>query len=132
MPLSFSVQPVAVIPEYLVYPAVPHEAPHHAPLSSQIIPHKQPPPKNGQKKSTCCQTLFICCNIINFFSRLKFASANSKLFCIFHDSANTGNIFFQPAGHEVFFWNLKRWFYPKFICWQVPHLRIVFLATQND
>ena len=41
---AHSVQPVAVIPERLVHPAVPHKRPHHAPLPLQIISHKQPPP----------------------------------------------------------------------------------------
>ncbi len=73
---THSVQPVAVIPERLVHPAVPHEAPHHAPLSLQVIPHRHfPPLKMGRKKAPEIQTLFIfpCWLLLvaNFFIKYR-------------------------------------------------------------
>lgn len=34
------IQPVAVVPQSLIHPGVPHERPDHAPLAFQIITHR--------------------------------------------------------------------------------------------
>ena len=65
------IQPVAIIPQGLIHPAVSHEAPHHAPLAFQIITHRYSLLKNGSKKAPVSRRLNSIKLFFSFFCRLN-------------------------------------------------------------